>query len=64
MADSTVKVAVPWTMVPVKFSASSTEIQRAAPRLGQHSREILQEIGYPPAEIEALVEAGNIAAEG
>ncbi len=48
---------------PVKFSASSTEISCPAPRFGQHSREILAEIGYETAQIDKLIEAENIHAE-
>jgi len=45
---------------PVKFSASTTTIQRPAPRLGQHSREVLNEIGYDEMQIAKLLEAGSI----
>jgi crotonobetainyl-CoA:carnitine CoA-transferase CaiB-like acyl-CoA transferase len=31
-------------------------IRRAAPELGEHSAEILQELGYPAAEIDQLRE--------
>ena len=33
---------------------------RPAPKLGQHSDELLGELGYDPAEIEALRAAGVI----
>ncbi len=45
---------------PVKFSESSTAIRRPAPRLGQHSREVLAEIGYDDARISALAAAADI----
>ncbi|MCY0096795.1 CaiB/BaiF CoA transferase family protein [Hoeflea ulvae] len=40
---------------PVKFSETPAEITRAAPLLGQHTREVLAEMGYAAAEIETLV---------
>lgn len=48
---------------PVKFSASTTAIQRPAPRLGQHSREILNEIDYDKEQIAMLAKAGHIIAD-
>jgi formyl-CoA transferase len=44
---------------PVKLSASPTLIA-TAPLLGQHNREILQELGYREADIAALREEGAI----
>lgn len=38
-----------------KFSESPAGIHRMAPRLGEHSREVLREAGLSDAEIEALV---------
>ena len=50
---------------PVKFSHSPTSIQRAAPMLGEHTREILGEYGYSDSEVEALAANGDvILAEG
>ena len=45
---------------PVKFSQTPTRISRGAPRLGEHTREILSEYGYSDGEIEALAAAGDI----
>ena len=45
---------------PVKFSHTPTKIQRGAPLLGQHTREILKEFGYSNSEIEALAASGDI----
>ena len=45
---------------PVKFSHTPTKIQRGAPMLGQHTREILNEYGYSDSEIEALAAAGDV----
>ena len=40
--------------VPIKLSRTPGIAQRPAPALGQHTNEILTEIGYSPEEIEAL----------
>jgi crotonobetainyl-CoA:carnitine CoA-transferase CaiB-like acyl-CoA transferase len=47
--------------LPVKFSDTPGEIVQPAPLYGQHSRAILAELGYPPAEIDALVEESVVA---
>jgi crotonobetainyl-CoA:carnitine CoA-transferase CaiB-like acyl-CoA transferase len=46
--------------LPIKFSGTPGGVRRPAPRLGEHSREILREHGYGAAEIEALVAAGAV----
>jgi crotonobetainyl-CoA:carnitine CoA-transferase CaiB-like acyl-CoA transferase len=43
-----------------RFAGSPTEIQRAAPRLGENADAILREIGLQPAEIEELIAAGIV----
>ncbi|WP_176214387.1 CaiB/BaiF CoA-transferase family protein [Roseovarius sp. A-2] len=45
---------------PVKFSEPPATLRRAAPVLGQHSREVLQEAGYDAAEVEAMVASGAV----
>jgi len=47
---------------PVKFSETPASVRRAAPVLGQHSREILQEAGYGTAQIESMIAAGAVIA--
>jgi crotonobetainyl-CoA:carnitine CoA-transferase CaiB-like acyl-CoA transferase len=45
---------------PVHFSATPTRIDRPAPRLGEHTREVLAESGYSDTEIDGLVAAGAV----
>lgn len=47
---------------PIKFSKTPSAIERGAPLVGQHTREILGETGRDPAEIEALIAAGVVRA--
>lgn len=49
---------------PVHFSRTPAAVTRPAPRLGEHSREVLRESGYTDAEIDALVAAGVVATAG
>jgi crotonobetainyl-CoA:carnitine CoA-transferase CaiB-like acyl-CoA transferase len=39
---------------PIKMSATPADVGRAAPRLGEHTVEVLREAGFSPAEIERL----------
>jgi len=45
---------------PARFSESPAAIRRLPPRLGEHTREILAEVGYSEADIEALLGAKAI----
>ena len=45
---------------PVRFSASPSSLRLPAPRLGEHTREILAEAGYGAAEIDAMIAAAAI----
>jgi crotonobetainyl-CoA:carnitine CoA-transferase CaiB-like acyl-CoA transferase len=44
--------------VPSEWSESAPEYRRHAPRLGEHTREVLAEIGFSKSEIEKLLSAG------
>ena len=46
---------------PVKASATPARIRRPAPRLGEHTAEVLGELGLSKAEIERLAAAGVVA---
>ncbi len=54
---------------PIHFSATPTQITRAAPLLGEHTRSVLQEAGYSDVEIEGfiadsiVVDAGTLASD-
>jgi len=48
--------------LPVKFSATPGGIARPAPVLGQHSREILAELGFSKREIARMIDAGAVIA--
>jgi len=44
--------------LPVKFSETPGGVRRAAPLLGQHSREVLAEAGFADEEIRRMLESG------
>ena len=44
--------------VPAEWSESVPEYRRHAPRLGEHTREVLREAGYEDAALEALIASG------
>lgn len=47
---------------PVKFSRTPAKVDHAAPVLGQHSREVLAEIGYETEKIDALIRSNAVIA--
>ncbi|MFO1315031.1 MAG: CoA transferase [Burkholderiales bacterium] len=49
---------------PVHFSRTPAAVSRPAPRLGEHSRDVLRETGYTDAEIDAFVASGVVATAG
>jgi crotonobetainyl-CoA:carnitine CoA-transferase CaiB-like acyl-CoA transferase len=46
---------------PYRTSAGPVTVRRPAPVLGQHTSEVLSELGLTPAEIDALAAAGAVA---
>lgn len=47
---------------PLHFSKTPTAVKRPAPLLGEHTREVLREIGYQDAEIDRFVAEGVVEA--
>jgi crotonobetainyl-CoA:carnitine CoA-transferase CaiB-like acyl-CoA transferase len=48
---------------PTEWSGTPAEIRRLPPRPGEHSREILGELGYSPGEISSLIDCGAARVE-
>ncbi|WP_217131692.1 CaiB/BaiF CoA transferase family protein [Leucobacter chinensis] len=57
-ADGT---TLPLLRGPLNVAGSPTGVHRAPPLLGEHTREVLLELGYTGAEVDALVGAGKVA---
>ncbi len=49
---------------PVKFSDTPAGVSRAAPLLGQHTREVLSELGFAAGEIESFAARGAVSLGG
>ena len=47
--------------IPVKLSETPGNVRRAAPTLGQDTREILEELNYTDEEIESMAATKSIA---
>jgi crotonobetainyl-CoA:carnitine CoA-transferase CaiB-like acyl-CoA transferase len=47
--------------LPIKLSATPGAVSRPAPTFGQHTREVLAEFGFSPAEIDALYASDAVA---
>jgi crotonobetainyl-CoA:carnitine CoA-transferase CaiB-like acyl-CoA transferase len=56
------KVGLP--ALPIEFGPNRDRpgIRRQAPRMGEHSREVLAEAGYATTEIERLIDSGSVVA--
>lgn len=48
------------TGVPIKFHGTPGRVRLAPPMLGQHTEEVLAEIGYAEGEIQEMAEAGLV----
>jgi crotonobetainyl-CoA:carnitine CoA-transferase CaiB-like acyl-CoA transferase len=46
------------TQLPLRFSDTKVSIDRMQPKFGEHSREILREVGYSDGDVRALFESG------
>jgi len=46
--------------LPIKFSDSPGEIRLPPPRLGQHTAEVMEGVGYSAEQIQALAAQGTI----
>jgi crotonobetainyl-CoA:carnitine CoA-transferase CaiB-like acyl-CoA transferase len=44
----------------MKFSQSPASIRRPAPRLGEHSGELLLELGFSDTEIETMIRQSTV----
>ena len=49
---------------PIRFSKTPSTVERGAPVVGQHSRDVLREAGYDDETIERLIAAGAVAETG
>jgi len=45
---------VPTVRTPIRMSETPLAYERASPRLGEHTADVLAELGYAPTEIERL----------
>ena len=46
--------------MPIKFGGGAADMTRPAPLFGQHTREVLDALGYTGDEIAAFARAGTI----
>jgi len=49
------------TGVPIHFGATPVKVKKPPPLLGEHTREILEELGYGAGQIAELVDDGSVA---
>jgi crotonobetainyl-CoA:carnitine CoA-transferase CaiB-like acyl-CoA transferase len=55
-------LSVPLVRTPIQIDERLPSLGRA-PRLGQHSQEVLEELGYSANEVDALVVSGTVRVE-
>lgn len=48
---------------PIRFSKTPSTVERGAPQIGEHSREVLSEAGFDEATIERLLASGVVRQE-
>lgn len=48
---------------PIRFSKTPSTVERGAPQIGEHSREVLSEAGFDDATIKRLLESGVVRQE-
>jgi crotonobetainyl-CoA:carnitine CoA-transferase CaiB-like acyl-CoA transferase len=53
-ADDAELGRVPHIRTPIRMSSGAVAVRRTAPRLGQHTDEILADLGYAPAQVAEL----------
>jgi crotonobetainyl-CoA:carnitine CoA-transferase CaiB-like acyl-CoA transferase len=49
--------------LPIRFHGTPARPRGYAPRLGEHSREVLESYGFDHAEIDSLIAAAVVTAE-
>jgi formyl-CoA transferase len=59
-ADHPVAGAIRMLGIPLKLSGTPGSIRRPPPQLGEHTAEVLAELGYEAPEVEAMAAAGAI----
>ena len=50
--------------MPVKFSDPPAPVERGAPRMGEHTEEVLRDYGFSADEIVGLVRTGAVGGPG
>jgi crotonobetainyl-CoA:carnitine CoA-transferase CaiB-like acyl-CoA transferase len=50
------------TQLPFRFSDTKVATKRLQPKFGEHSREILAEVGYSDREVNSMLESGSAIA--